>query len=76
MNKQEIKEQLDKLTQIAQERMKDSTILIGLYCEIDFLTQEELEIRHELMLSLPTFSDEREAAEQRIKERISKRNKY
>lgn len=74
MSVQEIEEQLDKLSQIAKERMSDSTILIGHYCEIDFLTKEEKETRHQLILGLPTFAEEREAARLRIKERISKRN--
>lgn len=69
----EIKEHLDRLSKIAKERMIDSTILIGHYCEIDFLTSEEREARHHLILSLPSFCEEREAARLRIKERISKR---
>lgn len=69
----EIKEHLDKLSEMAKERMSDSTILIGHYCEIDFLTEEERETRHQLILSLPSFYEEREAARLRIQERLSKR---
>lgn len=73
MSVQEIEEHLNRLSEIAKERMADSTILIGHYCEIDFLTIEEREARHHLILSLPSFCEEREAARLRIKERISRR---
>ena len=69
----EIKEHLHKLSEIAKERMNDSTILIGHYCEIDFLTGVEREARHQLILSLPSFCEEREAARLRIKESLHKK---
>jgi len=75
ISRDEIEERLNSLSEVARERMKGCTILVGHYCEIDFLTKEELEIRHELILSLPTFSEEREAAKVRIKERLDKRKK-
>ena len=72
----EIKKQLERLSKIAKERMIGSTILVGHYCEIDFLTDEERELRHELILSLPTFCEEREIAKDNILRRLkTKRGK-
>jgi hypothetical protein len=74
MKIEEIKEQLNLLSEIAKERMITCTILTGYYMsEIDFLTAEEREIRHQLMLLLPTFFEERMLAKERIKERVAKR---
>jgi hypothetical protein len=39
------------------------------------MTQDERKERHELMLALPTMAEEREAARERIKERIRNRRK-
>lgn len=42
---------------------------------IDWLTTEEREQHHALKMSLPTMSEEREAAKARIAERIAARKK-
>jgi hypothetical protein len=72
----EIHDRLSVLTQAAKERMDSCTsdmarALGG--AEIAFMTSDELAERHRLMLMLPTFAEEAQAARARIQARIAQR---
>lgn len=69
---------LNELTAAAEERSRRADGLIAATlggATIDFMTPDERKERHELMLALPTMAEEREAARERIKERIRNRRK-
>lgn len=69
---------LNELTVLADERSRKGDGLFAALlggASMDFMTKEELAERHELMLALPTMAEEREAARQRIQERIRNRRK-
>lgn len=69
---------LNELTVLADERSRKCDGLFAALlggASMDFMTKEELAERHELMLALPTMAEEREAARQRIQERIRNRRK-
>lgn len=69
-------DRLQALTDVARARMAQcSPDLVGAYggAEIDFMTSEERQERHALLLSLPTFAEEAQAAHARIQQRIAAR---
>jgi len=73
-----IQYRLEILGKNAHERMSAcSPDLVGAFggAEIDFMTPEEREERHQLMLELPSFAEERLAAIDRIRQRISERRR-
>lgn len=76
MERARICERLGDLTQLARERQGRCD---GIFAAtvggagIDFMTTEELQERHELMLQMPTAAEERDAARLRIQARIAER---
>lgn len=65
----EILNRLDALTAAAEARMRQSsTCLVAAMggATIDFMTPEERAERHELMMSLPTYAEERAMARERL----------
>lgn len=73
-----IQYRLEILGKNAHERMSAcSPDLVGAFggAEIDFMTPEEREERHQLMLELPSFAEERLAAIDRIRQRVSERRR-
>lgn len=65
----DILSRLDGITAAAEERMRQSSTCIVAAmggATIDFMTPEERSERHELLMSLPTFAEEREMARQRL----------
>lgn len=74
MNKQQIITRMDELGSIARARMNASADYPEKsYAEIMHMTQEECTEMLELRLMLPSNGEERQAAQARIKEKISKR---
>ncbi len=76
MSQSQIKERLDALTSIAASRRLRSDGMFSATmggADTDFMTPSELEERHKLMLCLPTFAEERQAAQERIRIRIMER---
>lgn len=73
-----IRSQLDALTAIARERRlgaaPDFAGAVG-GADIDFMTPEKRELRHQLLMQFPTFAEDRAAARQRIAERIAARRR-
>ncbi|WP_246262166.1 hypothetical protein [Aromatoleum evansii] len=75
----QIQERLATITAAARERMSQcSADLVGAIggAEINFMTPEERMERHQLMLMMPTFAEEREAARERIAQRILLRRQH
>ena len=67
---------LDELTAIAQSRRYASDGIFSATlggCDIDFMSTEEKQERHSLLLQLPTSSEDRVAARKRIQARIAAR---
>lgn len=78
MEQGQILERMNEISAAAKGRMNKcsgwmSSLMGG--AEIDFMTQEEKDERHKLMLLLPTMAEERQAARERIKERIAARRR-
>ena len=76
MTHTEIHARLDELTAIARSRQLASDGMFAATvggAEIDWMTADEREERHQLMLELPTFAELREAARARIQARIGER---
>ena len=76
MTHAEIHARLDELTVIARSRQLASGGIFSATvggADIDFMTTEERVERHQLMLMLPTFAEDREAARVRIQARIAER---
>jgi len=76
MTHAEIHVRLDELTAIARSRQLASDGMFSATvggADIDFMTPEEREERHRLMLLLPTFAEDRAAASARIRARIAER---
>ena len=76
MEIEEIRRRLDVLSEIAKSRRLGcdgifSSTVGG--ADIDFMTPEEREERHQLTLLLPTSAEDREAAKTRIQQRIKQR---
>lgn len=69
---------LNELGDVASERMRlcaaDFSCTVG-GAEIDFMTPEERAERHTLMLQLPSYREEAQAARARLQERIAQRRK-
>ncbi|MYM92598.1 hypothetical protein [Duganella vulcania] len=76
MSTADVKARLDELGDAAEQRMRmctpDFVSLLG-GAAIDFMTPEERAERHELVMQLPTFHEERQAARARIQARIAER---
>lgn len=71
-----IRARLDELSAIAKARKNESDGMFSATlggAEISFMTPEELQERHALMLQLPTFAEDREEARMRIQARIAAR---
>jgi len=69
-------DRLNALTVVARARMAQSSPDFVGVCggaEIDFMTAEERQERHALMLSLPTLAEEAQAARARIQQRVAAR---
>lgn len=69
---------IDTIGEAARARMLQCdpvTISARGGAEIDYMTPEELQELHRLKMALPTFSEEREAARDRIKARIAERRR-
>jgi hypothetical protein len=71
-------DQLESLTQAAKARMAQCNpgiagVMGG--AEIDFMTPEEKELRHKLLLSLPGSAQLRQEARERIAIRIKQRRR-
>lgn len=76
MDQAHIRARLDELTELARERQgRCDGILAATIggAEIDFMTPNERQERHELLLQMPTQAEEREAARLRIQARIAER---
>ena len=76
MTHAEIHARLDELT-VAEKipslaSWRDLAITVS-GADIDFMTTEERVERHQLMLMLPTFAEDRDAASARIQARIAER---
>jgi hypothetical protein len=73
-----IRDQLGALTAIARERRlaaaPDFAGAVG-GTDFDFMTPEERELRHQLLMQFPTFAEDRAAAQQRIAARIAGRQR-
>jgi hypothetical protein len=71
-----INKKLDRLSEIAQDRMSrtDLTTLPN-HTTYDFLTDEEKEERHLLLLQLPSAGEKMVAAQNRINKRIRSRRR-
>lgn len=71
-----IRARLDELTQLARERQSRCD---GVFAAtvggagIDFMTTEELQERHQLLLQMPTSAEGRDEARLRIQARIAER---
>lgn len=78
MSKDDIHSRLNELMAMADARRLSSDVwfLFGSRggASFDFLTQEEKQERHELILMLPSYGEEATAAKLRIQERIRQRN--
>ena len=75
---QEIHRQLDVLTAAAESRMRQtSNVIVAATggATIDYMTPDERAERHALMLQLPSYAEEREAARQRLQARRRERGK-
>ena len=72
----EIHARLNALTAVARSRRLACDGIFSATVggsDIDFMTSAERDERHQLMLGLPTFAEEREAAKDRIDVRIAER---
>lgn len=73
MNKQDILDRLNELSELALERQKESDLTyLPNHTSINFLTPEETQERYNLLKSLPSKREEMDAAQQRIRERRKK----
>lgn len=76
MEIEEIRRRLDVLSETAKSRRLGCDGLFSATvggADIDFMTPEEREERHQLTLLLPTSAENREAAKARIQQRIKQR---
>lgn len=77
-NTESITRQINKLSEAARERMNNTHFDIAgaMGCaEINFMTPEEREQLHQLKMMLPSSAEEREAARERIAQRIASRGR-
>ena len=76
MEIEEIRQRLDVLSEAAKSRRLECDGIFAATvggADIDFMTPEEREERHQLTLLLPTSAEDREAAKTRIQQRIKQR---
>jgi hypothetical protein len=75
MEKSEIVARLDEITKAIRLRMDEvDPIMIGLLpTELDWATHEERDESHRLKLLLPSYGEEMQAARERLKQKMLKR---
>lgn len=78
LNTESVVRQINKLSEAARGRMQHtrSDIAGAMGCaEINFMTPEEREQLHQLKMMLPSSAEERDAARERIAQRIASRRR-
>lgn len=76
MERAQIIDRLNELTRLARERQMCCDGMLAATMggsELSFMSSEELQERHQLMMALPTAAEEREAVRARIQARIAAR---
>lgn len=77
MKKEAIIKRLNELSELAEKRQKENDLnYLPNHVSFYFLSEEEREDRHNLLLSLPSKGEEIQEAKKRISERIKRRNKH
>ena len=83
MNTEQVRQEIDHLSKLIEERRKSNNRHLGPLCsvicasdpDINFLTPEERDRFHELKLKLPSHGEEAQAAKARLAVRVADRKR-